>query len=98
MSAYVLKTNGEKVDIVPQARGEELRPTTFHYTELQDVVGGYIEIIRLTDEVFMVVDEEGKLKDYYVNVAATEIFRKCFPKSNDYIVGDVLICSSDMID
>lgn len=97
MSAYILKPNGERIDVVPRARGGELNPSTFSLTEMQDIVGGYIQIVNLTDEVFMVVDEEGKFKDYDYNQKATEMVQKCF-NTRDYIVGTVLVCSSDMIE
>lgn len=97
MSAYILKPNGERIDVVPRAREENLNPETFSLTEMQDIVGGYIEVVRLTDEVFMVVDEEGKLKHYDYNPKATEMYQKCFG-TWDYIVGTVLVCTSDMIE
>lgn len=98
MRAYILTYTGEQIPVMPKARGEELNPQTFTLEEMQDIVGGYIQIIDLTEEVVMVMDEEGKLKEKFFNPAATEIFRKCFPKTSDFIVGNVLVCESDMIE
>lgn len=96
MNAYVLKVNGERQEAVPCQRDGVLSPKTFSLRELQDIVGGFIEVLHLTDEVFMVVDEEGKLKGNFVNMEATKMVRKC--GYDDYIVGDVLVCRSDMIE
>jgi hypothetical protein len=50
------------------------------------------QIIVLTDGTFMVIDEDGKLKNLEINEIATEIAHESnsiYP--SDYIVGDVLI-------
>ena len=71
--------------------------TDFSLAELQEAVDGKIEIIRLTDVVIMVVNDEGKFTKH-VNAVATilallngAIFR------TDYVCGDVLLCPSDMV-
>lgn len=97
MSAYILYTSGIRQDVAPSPRGNKLHPKTFTTEELQNIVGGYFEIVRLSDDVFMIVDEEGKLKGKYINMKATQIFRK-YTGINDTIVGNVLICTSDMVE
>ena len=50
------------------------------------------QIIVLTDGTFMVIDEDGKLKNLEINEIATEIAHESnsiYP--SDYIVGDVLV-------
>jgi hypothetical protein len=50
------------------------------------------QIIVLTDGTFMVIDEDGKLKNLPINVVATDIAQESnsiYP--SDYIVGDVLV-------
>lgn len=98
MRAYILKCTGEKYSVVPKPRTGELNPQTFTLEEMQNIVGGYIQIVNLTDEVLMILDEEGKLKQKYYNQAATELFQKCFPNTMDFIVGDVLVCEADMVE
>lgn len=72
--------------------------TDFSLEELQEFVGGDIEIITLADDLIMVVNEEGKLFDLPFNEAATEILRGCSINStNDYIVGSALICESCLV-
>ena len=98
MSAYILRVSGAKEPCFPQARGREISPKTFSLEELQAIVGGYIELVKLTDDVVMIVDEEGKFKDYPMNYAATALWAKCHPGYSDWIAGDVVVCSTDMID
>ena len=45
----------------------------------------------------MVINEEGKLLGLPLNMDATVIFRAHYPDSNDYIVGDALVCSEKQI-
>lgn len=68
----------------------------FSLAELQAAVGGYIEIVPLKNKKLMVVNEDGKIMGLYFNVAATIILRASSP-TNDYIVGNALICTEDMI-
>lgn len=83
--AKIYKTNGEIIDIEPKNKKD------FTLEELNDIVGGYIELVILPDGQYMVVNEEGKIKNLPVNDNATEIYRsKIGPW--DYIVGDCLIC------
>ena len=86
----IYKTNGEIVGAKPE------NGTDFSLEELKDIVGGYIEIIQLPNKSFMVINEEGKLDNLPFNENATIIYQK-FICENDYIVGDVLICSEEQI-
>jgi len=62
--------------------------------ELQEIVGGYIQIVSASDGRIIVLNEEGKLIGLPINPIATQLF---FP-GQDVIVGNVLICQSNMID
>ena len=87
--AKIVKASGEIVDISPKNRKD------FQLDEVQQIVGGYVEAIRINDEEFMLVDEEGKLNAKPINVKATAYY--CANKRNacnDFIVGDVLLCST----
>ncbi len=59
-------------------------------TELQDYVGGYIELVPLDTEWFMVVDEEGLLRERRLNKLASTLAARP-------IVGDVLIVHSNTL-
>jgi len=80
-------------------------------TELQELVGGYIQVIQYpnTDKVFaqdckggaklMIMDEEGKLKDYPVNHCATEMAKRhnaIF--EGDTINGNCVFLDADLLD
>jgi hypothetical protein len=53
---------------------------------------GLAQVVRLNDGSVLLIDEEGKLKNYPINKKATELAHlneAIFP--SDYIVGDVLL-------
>lgn len=62
---------------------------------MQEVVGGYIEIVPIGSNLYIVCNEEGKLIELPPNPTATIIcmaFGFC-----DDIVGNVIICTRDKI-
>lgn len=86
-------------------REEEVQPangSSFSLAEMQNIVGGLIEIVRLSDkvgteEMILVINEEGKLQaDPMLNAKATQLFLidRAWP---DTIVGDVLFCPSSQV-
>ena len=87
--AKIYKTNGTVVETKPK-NGKD-----FKLEELQAIVGGYIEVLSLNNKEILVCDEEGKLKDYPLNIVATEIVQSY--GISDYIVGDVLICDNEQV-
>lgn len=70
----VIKKVGQKPE-VKEIKGE------LH--EMQEIVGGHLEVIGLFDGIFCVLNEEGKLIGLPANFALTY----------DVIVGDVFFCS-----
>ena len=54
---------------------------------LQQLVGGFIEVHRLTDGLVMIVDEEGKLKNKRPNFRVAAL--------DDTIVGNAISCGED---
>jgi len=60
--------------------------------ELQDMVGGIIQVIQLKDKQ-IIVDEEGKLKGKEFNVEATELWNVGY----DVIVGDAVVLSDKAV-
>jgi len=82
--AKIIKTDGTKIEVAP-ANGSD-----FSLEELQKVVGGYIEIVYLSEGRLMVVNEEGWLNNLPYNPSASEIY-------GHPIVGDVLICERKQI-
>ena len=71
----VIKKVGEPAKVV------EIENTL---SALQEIVGGYIEVVGVGGEVLMICNEEGKLNGAKYN----------FDLGNDFIVGDVLFVQS----
>ena len=90
-SAKIIYTDKEAEDYTPK------NGKTFALTEMQEIVGGYIEPIRLNDGRMIIVDEDGKSKGKAVNIPATNILRRDH-FTTDYIVGTAIVCDADMID
>ena len=92
-NAILIHTDGKEEPIVP-ANG-----TDFDLDELQKAVGGLIEIINLRgDERILVINEYGKFMSLDENVKATALaheFNAIW--HNDIIVGDVIVCHTDMV-
>ena len=93
MKAKLLKTNLEVIDVTPQ------NGTDFSLDELRGFVGGHIEIVDLYNGQIMVVNEEGKLMGLPVNALATNCLSLISQKRGvtDIIVGNVLLCDSEMV-
>lgn len=87
-----IKASAKYVIKVPHngvACREEIQSNDF-LSELQRLVGGYIEILRigsLGNSMRMVVNEEGKLKDLPCNYKASLLYNV----ADDYISGDAFI-------
>lgn len=76
-------------------RGEqEVSPKegdVYSLEELQDYVGGIIELVWLKDGRLMVVDEEGALKENYFNDKASRL-------AGCLIFGNALVINKDEIE
>jgi hypothetical protein len=81
--ATLIKSNGEEINVAPKNKID------FQLAELQDFVGGFIEIVKTKDGRTMVMNEEGKINDLPMNLKATQLYQH---NQFDCIVGDVLIC------
>lgn len=74
---------------------EPANGTDFSLDEMKAIVGGYIEILPIGENLLMVCNEEGKLIGLPTNEIAT-----LYALANgilDCIAGDVLICDSNQI-
>lgn len=89
--AKIIKTDGTCQPVQP-ANG-----TDFTLEEMQTIVGGAIELVYLNDTEIMVVNEDGKMNNLDDNHTATLIFKENYPDTDDYIVGDVLVCNNEQI-
>lgn len=86
--AQILRTNGTWDNVQP-ANGSD-----FSLQEVQAIVGGYVELVRLWDGRIMLINEEGKLEGLPLNAEATRLFL-VERDGYDVIVGDALVCDND---
>ena len=89
--AHVYYPNGDFQETQPN------NGSTFELEELQEVVGGYIEIVRLNDGRIIIVNEDGLSLNLPVNIEATNILRRDH-STTEYIVGNAIVCDADMIE
>lgn len=87
--ATIIKTDGAQIEVQPK------NGTDFQLEELNEIVGGFIEIVYLRNGLIMVVNEEGKLNNLPLNEVATRVcLLNGYP---DTIVGNVLVCKSEEV-
>ena len=89
--AHVYYPNGDFQETQPN------NGSTFELEELQEVVGGYIEIVRLNDGRVIIVNEDGLSLNLPVNIETTNILRRDH-STTQYIVGNAIVCDADMIE
>ncbi len=89
MKGRILYVDGREEFIEPK------NGTDFSLEELKTIVDGYIQVVWLKDGRIMVVNEEGKIHRLPLNVRATCIVNGA--GIADTIVGNVLICRSEMV-
>lgn len=87
---WLLKAEGEVRKVSP-ANGKD-----FKYEELTKFVDGFIEIVYVSDTEILVINEEGKIQDKPINEKATQLTLGILA-GDDYIVGDVILCTKDMV-
>lgn len=91
----------EAIILHPDGREEKVSPANgndFSLEDAQAIVGGLIEVIGLSDGNILVCNEEGKLNGLATSFKATGIARmQKAIFAYDYVVGKVLMCSSDML-
>ena len=67
----------------------------------QKYVGGYVECVTFPNNDYLIINEEGKLKNLPLNKLATELWRKHFTKEthingyDDFVVGNAIVIKSD---
>lgn len=85
MKVLVITTKGEY----------EEREIDNNLKTLQDIVGGYIEYVDISqDGLQMIVNEEGKILDLEYNLGATLLFNTTH-LYNDMILGNAIIVNTD---
>tara|TARA_R100001244_G_scaffold126119_1_gene96436 strand:+ start:364 stop:633 length:270 start_codon:yes stop_codon:yes gene_type:complete len=88
MKAEIIKANGDREFTEPENQRD------FKLGELQEIVGGYIEITETNDNRLMIISEEGKLRKLPTNGLATALYKY---GKKDVIVGDVVVINKNQI-
>lgn len=70
----------------------------FQLEELQNYMQGDIEIISLTKNLVMVINENGVSSGLPYNFLATQIMVEYCPNIKDVIIGNAIVCSSDLVE
>lgn len=83
--ATILRANGTEETVEPK-NGRD-----FKLRELQEIVGGYIEVVYLENGQLLVVHDEGALIPLPINAKATAMYQTW------NIHGDVLLCERKQI-
>lgn len=87
--AQIIKTDGTLLPLIP-ARGKR-----FQLSELQTIVGGYIQVALSRNKGWLlVINEEGKLNGLPVNEKATLLYPFGY---QDPIVGDAALIHQSQI-
>ncbi len=86
----LILTDGTKKHVSPK------NGTDYKLDELQEFVGGYIEIVNSpVDDQIMVINEEGLLLDLDVNTEASKLYYNWY--RGNPIVGNVLLTTTDKV-
>jgi len=83
----------------PDGGASEMKPGNGrHFTleELQGAVGGYIELLRLEGDRFLVLNEDGRAFGLEVNATASLLARRVGVAGP--IVGTAVVCPAPMVD
>jgi len=86
-----MKLNESKFKIISDSKDE---PTL---EQAQEFVGGYVEGITFPNGDYLIINEEGKLKDLPLNSEATMMWRATFTKDkyafgyDDFVVGPAIL-------
>ena len=79
--ASILKVDGTVLDC-------EDKPT---YNQVRELIGGYLEYIRMGGNKTMVVNEEGQFLNLPVNVEATKLLQQGSGNRVVVVVGTVIV-------
>ena len=91
MSNYLITPRGEIQEAAPK------RGAAFTVTELQDMVGGYIEVIDVNGGV-VVYDSDGAQKEKLYNEKATKLILDSNQEWDGFVAGNAVFCHKIVVD
>ena len=90
--ARLITTDGITKEVKP------ISGTKFSLKELQNYVGGFIQMLPLPDKSMAFCNEEGLLHNLPQNVEATSVISGIFKRPTQVFVGDVVICTPNEVE
>lgn len=66
-------------------------------TDLQEIVGGFIETVHLPNEMYLVFDEEGKMRKKKRNEKATGLLPFNYQLVGDFVAGTAFLCHKKIL-
>ena len=69
----------------------------------QEFVGGYVEGITFPNGDYLIINEEGKIKNLHLNEEATKLWKATFDNDNyitgrnDFVVGPAILIKKDAL-
>jgi hypothetical protein len=71
----------------------------FSLAEIYQHIGDPIQVVRMSSDTLMLVNDEGRLKGLPLNIRASALYQMIHPDPHcsDVIVGDVILCPSSML-
>lgn len=88
--ATLIKADGTTREVFPKAG------LSFTLQEMQQYVGGYVQIVYAPDDIAVLCNEDGKILRMPFNFAATEKYARLTGlAADDYFSGDVLVCTAE---
>ena len=99
MSKAILITPlGERKEITPQNGTDFQLDEIYSHLSYDGPEVNTFELVHLHDGRYMLIDEEGKLKkEPVINPIATAFYLQGRSYYSDMIVGNVIICDSNMV-
>ena len=91
MNSYLITPRGDIQEAVPKIGA------AFTVTELQDMVGGYIEVMDVNGGV-LVYDSDGAIKEKLYNEKATKLILDSNPEWDDFVAGNAVFCKKIIVD
>ena len=92
-----IKLNESKFKIIKDSKDEP------NLKEAQEFVGGYVEGITFPNGDYLIINEEGKLRNLPLNSEATMMWRATFTKDkyafgyDDFVVGPAILIKKDAL-
>ena len=97
MTKEEINTKASEFKIITDSKDEP------NLKEAQEFVGGMVEGITFPNGDYLIINEEGKLKDLPLNSEATMMWRATFTKDkylsgyDDFVVGPAILIKKDAL-